>query len=157
MYSYTLIEERYTPGESFFQIPFKKCSSLWDWYLICYYYMNKEGVHQGEPMWPNSLRGINNSSCSCCDLGIQQTKNIKFYAAWADLELPLSWQIRSSCVLWQTLGTKMKCQIISPWSTLFAKINKAKLSSGPATPVHSFNVWTIIMQILCVKEWNLFK
>ena len=31
--------------------------------------------------------------------------------------------------------------------------NMTKLCSGPALPVHIFNVWTIITQ----KEWNLFE
>ena len=36
-------------------------------------------------------------------------------------------------------------------------LNKIKLCSGPASLVHILNVWTIIMQSLNVKEWNLFE
>ena len=61
---------------------------------------------------------------------------------------PFHAQIRSPCALGQTVKTKMKCQIIFSGSTLFAKINKTKLCSGPATSVHSFIVLTIIMQRL---------
>ena len=35
--------------------------------------------------------------------------------------------------------------------------NKTKLCSGPASSVHIFNVLTLIMQSLNIKEWNLFE
>ena len=36
-------------------------------------------------------------------------------------------------------------------------VNKTELCSGPASLVHIFNVWTIIMQSLNIKERNLFE
>ena len=42
-------------------------------------------------------------------------------------------------------------------SLSFKPRNKTKLCSRPALPVHTFNVWTIIMQSLNIKEWNLFE
>ena len=36
-------------------------------------------------------------------------------------------------------------------------LDKTQLCSGPASPEHIFNVWTIIMQSLNIKEWNLFE
>ena len=35
--------------------------------------------------------------------------------------------------------------------------NKTKLCSGPASSVHIFNGWTIIMQSFNKKEWNRFE
>ena len=64
-----------------------------------------------------------------------------------------------------TLSRNFSCNAIAEGSVLQHKIifyirdklNKTKPCSGPAPPLYNFNVLTIIMQSLNIKEWNLFE
>ena len=57
------------------------------------------------------------------------------------------------CDIMQAFCPTALCKVMDPNRNL----TKTALCSGPALRVHIFNLWTIIMQSLNIKEWNLFE